>query len=233
MASELISQANRVRNLIGDKHWLIDGHHKEYLLIQLLERHLPAGMQAARGFVIDPERTHECSKEQDILIVDTVAEAPIFHQAGVMVAFPEQVRAAISVKSTMDSKSIGDTIEGLQSVSEVASGHVKEGDIWFGGYFFFVGTMINTNTKKVYEYCDGASFLPDMMSCEESFAFKKQDADLQGYTCSGLAAAVFLAELLSHLSVSRTQQDSQLSRFVELAGANSAAQAFSIIERPS
>src|SRR4051794_17511886 len=36
LAEELYAQANRVRDLIGDAHWLSDGHHKEYLLIDLL-----------------------------------------------------------------------------------------------------------------------------------------------------------------------------------------------------
>ena len=41
-------------------------------------------MVAARGFVIDPNDEGVCSREQDILIVDTTAEGPVFHQGGVV-----------------------------------------------------------------------------------------------------------------------------------------------------
>jgi hypothetical protein len=67
-----------VRDLIGSKHWLSDGHHKEFLLTALLERHLPAGTIAGRGFVIHPDEPDQCSTEQDILVVDSTREAPVF-----------------------------------------------------------------------------------------------------------------------------------------------------------
>jgi hypothetical protein len=48
IADELTVQANRVRDLIGNAHWLSDGHHKEYLLTALLQRHLPSGLEFMR-----------------------------------------------------------------------------------------------------------------------------------------------------------------------------------------
>src|SRR5689334_16926955 len=116
LADELLSQANRMRNLIGDKHWLTDGHHKEYLLTTLLERHLPSGMLASRGFVVDPRFTELCSREQDILIVDTSLQGPLFNQGGTVIALPRSVVGAISVKSTLTTKSLEDTIENQNSV---------------------------------------------------------------------------------------------------------------------
>ena len=73
LAKELSSSSDRVRDLIGNAHWLTDGHHKEHLLRSVLARHLPSGMVAARGFVLDPSSEGVCSTEQDILVVDCLA----------------------------------------------------------------------------------------------------------------------------------------------------------------
>src|SRR5262249_30217168 len=68
LAEELHSQSTRVRDPIGDAHWYYDGHQKEYLLVDLLRRHLPSGMLASRGFVIsatDPEhRSREVTAQR-------------------------------------------------------------------------------------------------------------------------------------------------------------------------
>ena len=112
MSEELLSQANRVRDLIGDRHWFSDGHHKEQLLASLLRRHLPADVIVSRGFVIDPSDAGWCSKEQDILVVNAHQEAPIFQQGDLIICFPRTVLAAISVKTRMDRATILDTIDG-------------------------------------------------------------------------------------------------------------------------
>ena len=116
LAGELHSQSTRVRDLIGDAHWYCDGHQKGYLLLDLLRRHLPSGMLASRGFVISATETDRRSREQDILVVDATQEAPIFNQGGVIIVFPRFVRAAVSVKTTMNSVTVEDSVAGLNSV---------------------------------------------------------------------------------------------------------------------
>src|SRR3712207_1006807 len=96
ISEELLSQANRVRDLIGDRHWFSDGHHKEQLLASVLRRHLPADIIVSRGFVIDAVDPGGCSKEQDILVVDAHREAPIFRQGDLVICFPRTILAAIS-----------------------------------------------------------------------------------------------------------------------------------------
>src|SRR5437588_11053414 len=88
LADELHTQSTRVRDLIGDAHWYYDGHHKEYLLVELLRRHLPSGMLASRGFVISPTDPGSQSREQDVLVVDVTQEAPLSSQGGVIVVSP-------------------------------------------------------------------------------------------------------------------------------------------------
>ena len=75
LADELRAQSQRVRDLIGDAHWLTDGFHKEFLLAEIIRRHLPGSHIAGRGFVVSPSHLEVRSREQDILVVDTSCEA--------------------------------------------------------------------------------------------------------------------------------------------------------------
>lgn len=135
LASELQAQADRVRNLIGDLHWLSDGHHKEYLLTTLLERHLPGNTLVGRGFVVDPTDPGAQSKEQDIIILDTTVEGPLFNQGGLLVSLPSGVLATISVKSTMSAQTISDSVSNQASVRRVlAHAGVTPSRCWSGAY---------------------------------------------------------------------------------------------------
>ena len=96
LSVEIKSRFNRTRNLIGDKHWLTDGHHKEYLIQGVLDRFLPSGFVCGRGFVVRDQDLQCISKEQDLLIVDCRKTMPLFNESGVVVSFPENVRCALT-----------------------------------------------------------------------------------------------------------------------------------------
>jgi hypothetical protein len=145
LASELHSQATRVRDLIGSSHWLSDGHHKEYLLRALVERHMPSGMIAARGFAVSSQDDDLRSTEQDILIVDVTQEAPLFYQGGLVIAFPRTVKAAISVKTTLDSGTVADSVVGLNILRNVCKDETEPTTVWCGAYFFEVDDAARKN----------------------------------------------------------------------------------------
>jgi len=84
---ELHHQANRVRNLIGDRHWWSDGKHKESLVAGVLARHLPAGYIVETGFVVHPADDSLVSKELDIMVVDYGEDAPLLSQFGFSICF--------------------------------------------------------------------------------------------------------------------------------------------------
>jgi hypothetical protein len=126
------SKANRIRHLIGDVHFLTDGHHKEYVLQAMLQKFLPAGLICARGFVVRDQALSAISREQDLLLIDARRCAPLFYECGVIVTFPENVRAAVSVKSTLSSTTMRDAIIGLNSIPRVESEHKP----WMGVFAF-------------------------------------------------------------------------------------------------
>ena len=218
MANELTAQADRVRDLIGDKHWLSDGHHKEALLIGLIERHLPSGILAGRGFVVSPQASRECSKEQDILLVHVSREAPILNQAGLIVAFPDSVVAAVSVKTMFRRDTVLDTVEGLRSLSDVVGSARNEHDVWLGSYFYEVDDPVMKDPTKGYDFISDAlasagptdeRFLPQVFATSRSLAYRVipefplEGARVRGFECHGNATAAFLACLLDAVSEHR------------------------------
>jgi hypothetical protein len=87
LAEELNSQASRVHQLIGSAHWGQDGRHKEALLRELIRRHSPASVLVTSGFLVSPNNVEVRSLEQDILLIDTSTEAPLFNQADLAIVF--------------------------------------------------------------------------------------------------------------------------------------------------
>jgi hypothetical protein len=246
LADELHLQSTRVRDLIGDAHWYYDGHHKEYLLVELLRRHLPSGMVASRGFVISATEPEHRSREQDVLVVDVTQEAPVFSQGGVIIVFPRFVRAAISVKTTMDAGTVADSIAGLNSVRDVAAGTADPRLLWCGAYYFEVDADVRNNPSLPYGHIARAMERnpvrepipppihpcpagPDLHCSAKDLAYKLRHAyvtdegavagsSLLGYRCGGLGTALFLGELLDHLAATRAAADSDFSYFADGGG---------------
>jgi len=242
LAAEVHSQSSRIRDLIGDKHWLSDGHQKEYLLRETLCRHCPAGTIISRGFIVSPRTSEACSKEQDILILDAHSEAPVFNQGGVVVGFPRSVLASISVKTRLSKENIRDSVTGLQSVRAVATASgVNPNLIHCGAYFFEESDL--QNNEKHYEHismavsaCDllipplidnpAVASGPNVFATARDTFFKLEHGalneqnqtvthKLRGYHCSGLATAEFLADLLDHIAWRRGLTETQFMDFSE------------------
>lgn len=248
LSDELRAQSTRVRDLIGDAHWLSDGHQKEYALLELLRRHLPSGFAASRGFVISPTQSSVCSKEQDILVVDTLIEAPAFSQGNLVITFPSAVVAAISVKSTMKEDAITDSIEGLASVLQVCRAHCSLARIWCGAYFYEnsfaqVATPATHFERGLDKYCDGVLPTGDNSSrlffAEATGLILQAQVDrertthrkLSGHHCQELSTSFFLASLMNHVAMLRGRPDCSFALASELEGAS--PQLISTIEWPA
>ena len=243
LSDELLSQAQRVRDLIGDAHWLSDGHHKEYLLSSLIQRHVPGNILVTRGFISDPA-TAACSKEQDILILDTTLQGPLFHQGGLAVALPCTVMASISVKSVMRRTTIADTMVNQQSV--VALGRTLNDavfPIFSAGYFFDIDDKLRESPTQVYSayanavagksrtiiashasppvligpafLCAGRDLVYRARADEQSLSASAGMGRILGYHCEGLALAILLSMLLDHIAAWRSRTSIDLPQLVE------------------
>ena len=158
LAEELSAPANRIRNLIGDRHWPTDGAYKEHLLGSVIRRHCPDGLTVARGFVVSDLDQTVVSREQDLLLVDTTREAPLFYEAGVIVSFPRNVVGAISVKSSPNKGEVEDVVSTLNSLRTAAAHpNLEPSHIWCGAYVF----SAPKTSARMYKYiADGIRSAP-------------------------------------------------------------------------
>ena len=238
LSNELAAQADRVRDLIGDRHWLSDGHHKEALLIHLLQRHMPAGIRVGRGFVVSSYDSNSVSREQDALLLDTTREAPLFTQDDLVVALPSTVVAAISVKTSLTASTVRDSFDTLRTARDICGDLAPSGPIWCGAFFFGVDEaseepvdLYRHMTQGLNELRDKvqkpiAEVAPDFVATAAEFAFRfdrdfRPASDsptvtrIRGFGCSGLATAVFLSDLLAHIAQHRGPAINSLADLID------------------
>ncbi len=230
LAAELTVQADRIRLLIGDRHWHTDGSHKEAILISLLSRYLPCGFIAVRGFVVNAADESLCSSEQDILILDTRTEQPLFLAGNVAIAYSDQTVAAISVKTTIDKKTIRDAGKGLKSIDLVDQRPIADWRIWRAAFFYrvpdksidaeaqIVDWVRELGTDERYLGWNMLCVNPNVVLKAHSTHDVATDSLLtryQGYSCPEMAAALFLSTLLDIISEFGKQAAVSLPAFLD------------------
>lgn len=100
IAKELNATKDRIRQLIGGRHWQTDGEHKEAVLRKVLRNHLPETMRVGKGFVCF---RNESSNQIDILI--TACEKPtLFRDGELVLVTPDSVHAILEVKTKLNSR---------------------------------------------------------------------------------------------------------------------------------
>lgn len=117
IGSELESVKNRIRMLIGKRHWLTDGEHKEAILRRVLRNHVPEMMRVGTGFIY--YSTGKCSTQQDILITD-LTKPSLFKDEGLTVVTAEAVRVVIEVKTNIRTR------KDFQDVANKLAGTVSD-----------------------------------------------------------------------------------------------------------
>lgn len=142
-SEEIRSRCDRVRSLIGDRHWLSDGRHKEVILAQILSRYI-YGLRLESGFVISRD-TKAISPELDIFLADFTTCPPVLNEGSTCIAFSESVAAAIEVKSTLSAQVLKDVVQHFEKVRHAMK--PSPFGYWYGAYFF----RSNLNAEQLGE----------------------------------------------------------------------------------
>jgi hypothetical protein len=178
--------------------------------------------------------------EQDLLILDTMVEGPLFAQGGLVVASPDTVIATVSVKSTLRIASLKETVANQNSVRQVVQTASPGKSVFCGGYFFATELEGDKDAAKLYrayeEACAEARcpsplgenapanpIGPDMLCSDETLALKAVgstsgdtcDASIRGFHCDGLAAAVLVASVLESVAIHRGKVGAELSGLLD------------------
>jgi|GEM_PF-416316 len=134
VARELASTRDRVRNLIGSRHWLTDGEHKEVVLRKVLRNHVPENTRVGKGFVFLGSNT---STQMDVLLSDR-SRPTLFKEEDLTIVTPDAVQGIIEVKTSIDSKSsLAKIITKLCDNAEIIRGqHRHRSSSWFGLFVY-------------------------------------------------------------------------------------------------
>jgi hypothetical protein len=216
----LASRANRVRLLIGDAHWLSDGHHKEYLIREFLDRHLPATLSSNRGFVRPPDESMCCSPEVDVLISDSMRHVPFFNEGGLSIVAPSACVGHFEVKTTFEKDTLKDAIEHQIATQQIIDSYTgAAAKVWRGIAFFSMPesrsleSAANTLVDALLECADSLTgditlaHFPKCVSVFDDCVFflgESQTAgrcQIRAFDLGTASAAAMFSDLFSHLRI--------------------------------
>jgi hypothetical protein len=221
-ADEISSRANRVRNLIGDHHWLSDGTYKEFLVRELLTRHLPNFLTITRGFIRPIHRSDVCSREIDLLIADPSRHVPLFHEGGLQIVTPSAVLATIEVKSTYSSsvlkQAVGTVVETRCTLVDDREMQQVWSIVIFAepGDAFSVANLMDATEKAIqlalnqqkpekYSSADARQVLPQAIAVSNGALALVGPSETDGFLrvrvfeAGSLTLAIALAQLFAHV----------------------------------
>jgi len=133
-SDELGAQSTRVRDLIGDTHWLTDGQHKEQILKGFIRRYLPPSVSATTGFVIGVDES--VSPETDILLTTETHSTSLYIDGDLRITTPENVLASLEVKTSLSTSTMKDAIGKVLKLRKVIHNDDLIANIWSGVFFF-------------------------------------------------------------------------------------------------
>jgi|WetSurMetagenome_2_1015567.scaffolds.fasta_scaffold39068_1 hypothetical protein len=135
-SNEIGARKNRVRELIGDAHWLSDGHHKESILREFFLRYLPRDLNIGRGFVKTTRDLTLCSPEVDILVSDPRLNPPFLFDGDLQIVDSSSVIAQIEVKTTFCKSTLKDALLNVCRTQLIIGNYRDTDQVWKGIYFF-------------------------------------------------------------------------------------------------
>ena len=100
ITEELNVVKNRVRNLIGNRHWGEEGRYKEAILKNILRKFLPKNISVGTGFIINSNNHNRISKQIDIIIYDN-SYPVLFSEGDFIITTMKNVKGIIEVKSNI------------------------------------------------------------------------------------------------------------------------------------
>lgn len=168
---ELTTVKNRVRNLIGNRHWGKEGEYKEAILRNVIRRFLPTNYSIGTGFVLaNYGEVSYLTSQIDIIIYDN-AHPLLFREGDFVIVTPQAVRAIIEVKTQLKAtqfekivrKIIDDALlirQNQGSMHEVNAFGIpveKPQDLFIGLFSYGTRTKVANLYAKFKDICLGES----------------------------------------------------------------------------
>lgn len=227
--SELQTVKNRVRNLIGDKHWQKEGEYKEEIFKKVLGMFLPESFAVGSGFVIGIDKTP--TRQIDVIVYDTRYPV-LFRQADFVILPPDGVRAIIEVKTKLSKTKLKEAIEHASDNGRIILlSHQNRTFHFFNGIFAYEQgnekdipqTVDDCINSFIFHEPQGPNLRPfqKISCCVNHLSIgrhvfiklwneQRQRERLSAYELRNLAASYFIFNLVSDLQPDRSHVTDEL-----------------------
>jgi hypothetical protein len=155
ISSELKSTKSRIRQLIGNAHWLADGEHKESVLRKVIEEFAPESLRIGKGFVCYPDSggTNTSSSKQIDILITSKSKPTLYKDLDLHLVTADAVEAIVEVKTKLQ---VGEKLENaLKSVSSNAR-QIRENSrnqtiCWAGLFVYESGNISHSNILEALQ----------------------------------------------------------------------------------
>lgn len=224
-SDQLFATSDQIRDVIGSRHWLSDGRHKERLLAEFLKKHLPSQCEVLTGFVTSLVDTSLTSREVDVLLCDGSVTAPIFRNGDLAVIPGYGLIAHIHVKSQLSRTSLADALQCAESVITASTGSGSNKNPCPCLYFFDADAEDLEHAASLFR--NQAEILRKIITAENSEglvfcagrnlfgigrkAIDKSPVRFVLFQINNMATAAFMANILSTTLLHITREHTQPS----------------------
>ncbi len=132
ITKELDIVKNRVRSLLGSKHWGEEGRYKEAILKTVINRFLPSNLSIGTGFIVSEVALDSTiSNQLDLIVYDNTIPV-LFKEGDFIITTEKNVKGIIEVKSKINATNLKKAIDDFNNL-------------------FSSGIISNNQDKKIFK----------------------------------------------------------------------------------
>lgn len=110
ITSELETIKDRVRFLIGSRHWGEEGRFKEAILKNIIKKFIPNNISVGTGFIVGSDKENDVSRQLDIILYDNTCPV-LFSEGDFIITTKKNVKGIIEVKSRITPASLSQVVQ--------------------------------------------------------------------------------------------------------------------------
>lgn len=206
ISQEFKAHQNKVRDLIGKKHFGADGNYKEIILINFLKNLLPSNLSVGTGFIKSSVRgldNDSISNQIDVIIYKN--SYPVYFKEGdFAIVPPECVKGIIEVKTSQNISVLADTINKSNSIGNIITNEI------FNGIFIYETKSDFHSPSNKLELCMKSSLklnnsvnhivINENTELAKNGVFMKKWKDKYScYELDNISVGYFFSNLLEHV----------------------------------
>lgn len=152
ITQELDIVKNRVRNLIGNKHWGEEGRYKEAVLKTVINRFLPSNLSIGTGFIVGEVGNENSiiSNQIDLIVYDNTIPV-LFNEGDFIITTEKNVKGIIEVKSKLNITNFRKAIRDFNNLSRFPLIANNGNNRIFKGLFAYENGIGNIETNVTFE----------------------------------------------------------------------------------